>query len=494
MSKDIHEDWERFGRASKPSAPEIAEVNTQRNQPKTFDAASYYGQMLIHRAHVTMLAEEGIISHSEAKILLNGLMKVDKQAKSDPSLVSYMSTETALIKEIGEVGGRMHIGRSRNDLGHAQRRLFYRDQVERVMGYVIEFQQKLVETAERNIDTVMPGYTHWRQAQPTTLAHYLLAHAEAAYRTVDRLEDCYKRTNLSPLGSAAFAGTGWPVNRHRTAELLGFNDFILNSQDCVASIDYYVEFAAAIAIHMSNLSRLAEDIQIWSSDEFMLLDLDEAYAGTSSIMPQKKNPLILEYVKAYAAESLGALVSTAASMKGVSYTNTVDRVMLEPVAIDTAIGSTRIMGGVIETMNPIKENMAKRLSEGFTTTTDLADALVRAHTIGFRQAHDILVEVTLRCLREGKRAEEINGVMIREAAILVVGKPLDLSESEIKEATNPILNVKRRKVSGGPSPRSVREMIRVQKQRIKGEENRRSKRLDKIKNALRMLKEAEIAL
>jgi argininosuccinate lyase len=226
----------------------------------------------------------------------------------------------------------------------------------------------------------------------------------------------------------------------------------------------------------------------------MLLDLDEAYAGTSSIMPQKKNPLILEYVKAYAAESLGALVSTAASMKGVSYTNTVDRVMLEPVAIDTAIGSTRIMGGVIETMNPIKENMAKRLSEGFTTTTDLADALVRAHTIGFRQAHDILVEVTLRCLREGKRAEEINGVMIREAAIMVVGKPLNLSESEIKEATNPILNVKRRKVSGGPSPRSVREMIRVQKQRIKGEENRRSKRLDKIKNALRMLKEAEIAL
>ena len=494
MSKDNYGDWERFGRASKPSAPEITELNAQRNQPKTFDVASYYGQMLIHRAHITMLAEECIISHSEAKTLLNGLMKVDKQAKSDPRLVSYMSTETALIKEVGEVGGRMHIGRSRNDLGHAQRRLYYRDQVERVIGHVIEFQQKLVETAERNIDTVMPGYTHWRQAQPTTLAHYLLAHAEAAYRTVDRLEDCYKRTNLSPLGSAAFAGTGWPVNRRRTAELLGFNDFVLNSQDCVASIDYYVEFAAALAIHMSNLSRLAEDIQIWSSDEFMLLDLDEAYAGTSSIMPQKKNPLILEYVKAYAAESLGSMVSTVASMKGVSYTNTVDRVILEPIAIDTAIGSTRIMGGVVETMNPLRENMAKRLSEGFATTTDLADALVRVHAIGFRQAHDILVEVTLRCLREGKRAEEINGTMIREAAITVFGKPLDLSDNEIKEATNPTLNVKRRNVSGGPSPRSVREMIRVQKRFINREEKRRIMRLNKIKNALHKLKEAEMAL
>ncbi|MCK4438201.1 argininosuccinate lyase, partial [Candidatus Bathyarchaeota archaeon] len=222
-------DWERFGRARKSAAPEIVELNNWRSSPRAFDVASYYCQTMIHRAHVVMLAEEGIMSGEEAAAIIDGVKSVAEEAEADPRLTAYMSTETALIKKIGDLGGKMHIARSRNDLGHTQRRLYYRDQVERTVGSVMEFRRRLLDAAERNVDTYMPGYTHLKQAQPVTLAHYLLAHVEAAERTVQRLEDIYRRTNLSPMGSAAFAGTGWPIDRHRTMELLGFDGLVENS-------------------------------------------------------------------------------------------------------------------------------------------------------------------------------------------------------------------------------------------------------------------------
>ena len=438
-----------------------------------------------------MLAEENIITEEEASKIITGIKNIEKQAKTDPRLVTYMSTETALIKEIGEIGGKMHIGRSRNDLGHSQRRLYYRDQVNRFIGAVIEFRKKLTETASRHLDVIMPGYTHWRQAQPITLAHYIMAHVEAAGRTVERLEGIYSRTNLSPMGSAAFAGTGWPVNRLRVMELLGFDDLIENTHDGVAATDYYMELSAAVSIHMSNLSRLAEDLQVWSSDEFKLIELDEAYAGTSSIMPQKKNPLILEQVKSYSAEAIGATVCTLASMKGVSYTNTVDRVMLDPVIIDTAVGSSFVMAGVVKTISPIRKNMMKRLSEGFSTMTDLADTLVRLYRISFRQAHDIIVHVIVESLRNGVLAENITSEMIERASTEIVGKALKVPEESLQQALNPVLNVNRRNGIGMPAPESVRVMIQSQNDRANDEERRLNTRLNKLKRAKEKLVEAE---
>ncbi len=491
MVKPDNEDWERFGRASKAASPYIQEVYAWRESPKSFDVASYYGQIQIHRAHTVMLSEENIITKEEASKIITGIKKIEKQAETDPRLVTYMSTETALIKEIGEIGGKMHIGRSRNDLGHSQRRIYYRDQLNRFIGAVIEFRRKLIETATRHLDVVMPGYTHWRQAQPITLAHYIMAHVEAAGRTVERLEGIYSRTNLSPMGSAAFAGTGWPVNRLRVMELLGFDDLIENTHDGVAAVDYYMELSAAISIHMSNLSRLAEDLQVWSSDEFKLIELDEAFAGTSSIMPQKKNPLILEQVKSYSAEAIGATVSTMASMKGVSYTNTVDRVMLEPVIIDTAVGSSFVMAGVVETIRPIRKNMMKRLSEGFSTMTDLADTLVRHYRISFRQAHDIIVHVTVESLRNGILAENITSEMIEKASTEIVGKALEVPEESLQQALNPVQNVNRRNGIGMPAPESVRAMIQSQRNRVNDEETRHNARLNKLNRANDRLVEAE---
>jgi argininosuccinate lyase len=491
MIKPDNEDWERFGRASKTASPYIQEIYAWRESPKSFDVASYYGQIQIHRAHTVMLAEENIITNEEAYKIITGIKKIEKQAETDPKLVTYMSTETALIKEIGEIGGKMHIGRSRNDLGHSQRRIFYRDQLNRLIGAIIEFRKKLTATASRHLDVVMPGYTHWRQAQPITLAHYIMAHVEAAGRTVERLEGIYCRTNLSPMGSAAFAGTGWPVNRLRVMELLGFDKLVENTHDAVAAIDYFMELSAAISIHMSNLSRLAEDFQVWSSDEFKLIELDEAYAGTSSIMPQKKNPLILEQVKSYSAEAIGATVSTMVSMKGVSYTNTVDRVLLEPVIIDTAVGSSFVMAGVVETISPIRENMMKRLSEGFSTMTDLADTLVRLFGISFRQAHDIIVQVTLESLRNGVLAKNITSEIIEKASTEIVGKALKMPEESLQEALNPVLNVNRRNGIGMPAPESVRVIIQGQRDKVNDEELRHNIRLDKLKRAKDNLVEAE---
>ncbi|TFH15076.1 argininosuccinate lyase [Candidatus Bathyarchaeota archaeon] len=491
MVQSKREDWERFGRASKASSPWIQELYSWRESPQSFDVASYYGQILIHRAHTVMLAEENIITHDEASKIITGIKKVEQIAMNDPKLVGYMSTETALIKEIGEIGGKMHIGRSRNDLGHSQRRIYYRDQVNRLIGSVIDFRKRLTDTASNHLDAVMPGYTHWRQAQPITLAHYIMAHVEAAGRTVERLEGVYDRANLSPMGAAAFAGTGWPVNRYRTMELLGFDGLVENTHDAVAAIDYFMELSAALSIHMSNLSRLAEDIQIWSSDEFKLIELDEAYAGTSSIMPQKKNPLILEQVKSYSAEALGAMVSTMTSMKGVSYTNIVDRTMLEPVIIDTAVGSTNVMAGLVQTIVPLRENMMKRLSEGFSTMTDLADTLVRLYNLSFRQAHDIIVNVTVEALKEGVKAEDITSEMIESASEMVIGKPLRVPEKDLQQALNPVLNVNRRNGVGGPAPEAVKAMINAQKTRIAEEERRQMLRLGKLKQAKNKLLEAE---
>jgi argininosuccinate lyase len=494
MKEHPKADWERFGRARKAEAESITELNRWRRNPRSFDVASYYGQVLIHRAHTVMLKEQGIITLEEAKRILEGVKAVEKAAESDPSLVGYMSTETAIIKQVGEVGGKMHIGRSRNDMGHAQRRIYFRDQTERLIGAVIEFQRLLIEKAENNVETLMPGYTHIRQAQPVTLAHYILAHVEAAARTVERLEGVYARANLSTMGAAALAGTSWGVDRERMRELLGFDGLCENSTDAVATIDYVIELASAIAIHMTQIGRLAEDLQIWSSDEYNMIDIDEAYAGTSSIMPQKKNPLEFEYIKSYSAESIGNLVSTVASVKGVTYTNTVDRILLEPVALDTAVGSTKVMAGAVATLTPKKDVMLKNLRDGFTTATDLADTLVRNHGLSFRQAHDIIVEVVVKALEEGKMAEEIGPEMVADASEKVIERRLKVSIEELASALDLNQNLLGRNTVGGPAPESVKKMITNRKRTVKEQEKRHGERLKRIGESLEKLGSAKARL
>ncbi len=482
---------DRFGRAKGSAAREILSLLEKRASQTPTAVASYYCQTLIHRAHIVMLAEQGILTKKEAATMLRGVVEVADEAKRNERLVTYMATEAALIQRVGEVGGKMHIGRSRNDLGHTQQRMYYRDQIERLVGEVIEYRRALLWKAEENLDTVMPGYTHWRQAQPVTLAHYLMAHADAAGRTVERLEDVYRRTNLNPLGAAALAGTGWPVNRRRTTELLGFSGLCENTIDAVAAHDYVIELASAIAIHMSDLSRLAEDLQMWSSDDFLLVDLDEAYAGTSSIMPQKKNPSSLEMVKRFTAESIGALVTTVASVKGTSYTNIQDREGIEPVMFETAVGCTALMAGVVSTLSPMRENMLLKAKKGFSTMTELADTLVRSYGLTFRQAHDLIAEVTSRAISENKTGDQVSPEMVEEAALKHLGRSLGISTEALKAATDPVENVRRRKGPGGPAPDEVKRMVNDRLNRVEAEESRHCKRLAALEKAYTNLAEAE---
>jgi len=438
-----------------------------------------------------MLTEQGILTKEEGAAILKGIKEVEEAAKEDERLTSYMSTETALIDKIGVVGGKMHIGRSRNDLGATQRRLFYRDKIERLVEAIIEYRKVLLRKAEENLNTVMPGYTHWRQAQPTTLGHYLMAHVDAAGRCIERLEDVYERTNLNTLGAAALAGTGWPINRVRTTELLGFDDICENTQDCVAAHDYVVEFASAIAIYMSDLSRLAEDLQIWSSDEFAMIDLDEAYAGTSSIMPQKKNPSCLEMVKLFAAESIGTLATTISSIKGIAYTNIGDRAVVEPMMVDVAIGSSKVMAGVVSTLSPMKDVMLMRASKGFSTMTELADTLVRDYDISFRQAHDIIAATTSKAISEGRTADQITAEMIEEAALESIGRKLGVSRHDLRLAIDPVENIKRRKTIGGPAPEEVKRMIADRWKKVDAEIFRHKERLKRLDEAYGELGRAE---
>ncbi|MCW3978205.1 MAG: argininosuccinate lyase [Candidatus Bathyarchaeota archaeon] len=481
---------ERFGRARKPTAPEILEAREKRSRPTPLGVDSYYCQALIHRAHVVMLAERGILSMEESARILEGVKEVESDAEEDERLTSYMATEAALIGRVGEVGGRMHTGRSRNDLAQTQRRMYYRDRIEELIGAVLGLQKALLAVAKENLETVMSGYTHWRQAQPVTLGHYLVAHADAASRSLERLEEVYKRTNLNTLGSAAVAGTGWPVDRRRTMELLGFDGLLENSYDCVAAHDHVVELASAIAIHMTNLSRLADDLQIWSSDEFGMIDLDEAYAGTSSIMPQKKNPSSLEMVKGFASEAIGALMMTISSVKGVSYTNLGDRMPLEPVTIDTAVGATKVMAGVVSTLTPMREKMLF-YARGFSTMTELADTLVRNHGLSFRQAHDVIASTTSRAISEGKTVDQITIDMVEEAALEGIGRELGISEEELRLAVNPIENVRRRKVVGGPAPEEVKRMIDDRRSKVDLEESRHRERQENLEKAYKRLAAAE---
>jgi argininosuccinate lyase len=482
---------DRFGRVHTEIAPEYREFSRNRANPKSYESVSYYAQMLIHKAHVVMLTDENILTKEEGAAILRGLKDVEKMAEENEAIRTYMATERALIDKIGNVGGKMHIGRSRNDLGLTQSRIYFRDQVNNLIESIIEFQKALTEKAEENLDTVMPGYTHRRQAQPITLAHYLMAHVQAAGRSAERLEDVYRRTNLNTLGAAALAGTGWPINRLRTAELLGFEGLVENTQDCVASNDFIAELASAIAIHMTNLSRLATDLKIWSSDEWAMIDLDESYTGTSSIMPQKKNPSVVEIITLSSSECIGALVTIMSSLNGMEYGFSLESARLPPYILELALGSTKVMAGFATTIRPMEPKMVQLTTEGFSTMTELADTVVRVTDISFRQAHEVVAHTVLSAMAEGKTANQITADMVQEAAVESIGEKLNIADEDILLAINPIENVKRRSVIGGPAPQEVQRMIEDRWEKIRIQEVRLKERLEGLKNAREKLEKAE---
>jgi argininosuccinate lyase len=316
----------------------------------------------------------------------------------------------------------------------------------------------LSDTAKKHHETIMPGYTHTQHAQPTTLSHHLLAHATALVRDIERLNGAYGRTNLNPLGAAAFASTGFRIDRKRTTELLGFESMLGNSMDAVSTRDFMIESMSCFANLITSLSRMAEELILWSSSEFDLIELDDSYSSTSSIMPQKKNPDIAELLRAKTGSVNGALVSVLTICKALPYSYNRDLQEATPHlwrAADTVRSSTRMARGMISTMKVKKENMKLSSEQGFMTATELADTIVRTTGIPFRTAHHIVGAVS----RSGKipSLNDLDAISMKLIHEKLSAK--GLNEKVINEALDPAVNINKRSVTGGPAPKETRRQV-----------------------------------
>ena len=366
-------------------------------------------------AHARMLGKCGIIPQADAGQIVAGLEQLAKDIQAgkvefDVSAEDiHMNIEKLLHELIGEVAGKLHTARSRNDQIALDLRMYLKSEIKAIDGEVQALQNALIQTAEQHVDTVMPGYTHLQHAQPVTLAHHLLAYVWMLQRDRERLADCHRRTDVMPLGSAALAGTSFPIDRAYTAELLGFNRISENSLDAVSDRDFAVEFLAAASILAMHMSRFAEEIIIWNTREFGFIELDDSMATGSSIMPQKKNPDVAELIRAKTGRVYGDLLSLLTILKGLPLTYNKDlQEDKEPVfdAVDTVLQCLPMLRKLIRTTEFRKEAMANALAGDFSTATDLADYLVR-RGLPFRSAHEIVGRMVQHAISLGKTLSDL---------------------------------------------------------------------------------------
>jgi argininosuccinate lyase len=432
------------------------------------ELAAFDLHLAAHRAHLVMLVERGIVDRKRASALFDALDDLERSGPESMQLRPeyndlFTCTEVHLISRLGEdVAGRLHTGRSRNDLAVALARLRARSGLLHLVDALLHLQRTLLASAEDHIETLFPGYTHHsQQAQPVTFAHFLLAHHDALARDVERLEAAYDRLNRSPLGAAALAGTGFDIDRERLAALLGFDGLVENTQDAAGGRDFQLEVAAAAAILCSTLGRLAESLILYTSTEFGYVELDDALASVSSIMPQKKNPVALEIVEAANARVFGHLATLGTLLKSttlghgreIGYCDAeVDAVLVD------ARTAVRLMAAVIGALRIRPDRVVAGLASGLSTTTELADRLVRDHGLSFRQAHRVVGLAVARAL-SGSAMPLLTVEIVNGAARDLLGRELALSDEFLTAALDPWEGVRARRTRGGPAPPEVRRML-----------------------------------
>lgn len=370
-------------------------------------------------AHAKMLAKTGIIKKAEADKIVNGLKAIEKEIDANKFKFSiedediHMAVEKRLISLIGDTGKKLHTARSRNDQVALDIRLYLRDEIKNMISLIDKFHKTLVLLAKKNIDVIMPGYTHLQQAQPILFSHYLLAYYEMFKRDRDRLLDCYKRANIMPLGSGALAGTTFPIDREYTAKLLGFDGVTKNSLDTVSDRDFIIEFLSAASIIIMHLSRMSEELIIWSSSEFGFIELPDAFCTGSSMMPQKKNPDVPELVRGKTGRIYGHLISLLTTMKGLPLAYNKDmQEDKEPLfdAVDTIKTSLEIFSEMIKDLRLNRKRIESSMTDGLILATDVADYLVQKG-VPFRTSHEIVGKIVSFCIKE-KRA--LTGLTLSE--------------------------------------------------------------------------------
>ncbi len=367
-------------------------------------------------AHARMLAKQGIILEKEAEAITDGLASIRDEIEQGkfqfkPELEDiHMNIEARLIEKVGEVGGKLHTARSRNDQVALDLRLLAKEAITGTLLGLKRFQQAVIGLAEANKGVVMPGYTHLQPAQPVLLAHHLLAYFEMLQRDVDRFSDCLKRTDVMPLGSGALAGVAYNIDREFLAHELGFSQLSQNSIDAVSDRDFVVEYEAAASLCLMHLSRLAEEIILWSSAEFNFIELDDAYATGSSIMPQKKNPDVAELVRGKTGRVYGKLIALLTTMKGLPLAY--NRDMQEDKegffdTVDTLLSTLGVFTGMVKTLRVKAENTEQAVKQGYILATDLADYLVKKGE-PFRTAHDIVGRLVSYAMEKGKSFSDLS--------------------------------------------------------------------------------------
>ena len=380
-----------------------------------YDCRLYSYDIAGSKAHATMLATAGILTEAELRAIVGGLSAIEEEIAAGTFQFKrelediHMNIEKALVERIGPAGAKLHSGRSRNDQVALDFKLYLRDQCDHLMALLDGIRSALVRLARHNLGHIMPGYTHTQRAQPVLVSHHLLAYYEMFGRDRERLEDCRKRINLSPLGCAAMAGTGLPINREQVAQALGFAGVTANSMDTSGDRDFAIEFVSCCTLIQLHLSRLAEELVLWSSQEFSFVDIADRFCTGSSIMPQKKNPDIPELIRGKSGRVVGSLMSLITLVKGLPLTYNRDlQEDKEPVfdTVDTVAASLSIMSELLENLKFNTTRMAEAAKGGCITATDLADYLVMKD-VPFREAHGIVGRAVAFCLAKNCELDQL---------------------------------------------------------------------------------------
>ncbi len=432
------------------------------------DRALWREDLWQNRVHARMLKEVGLLTEEELRAILEGLDRIEEEIRAgtfpwrEELEDVHMNLEARLVELVGPPGGKLHTARSRNDQVATDLRLFLRGAMEELLALLLELRRVLVREAERHLDPpyVLPGYTHLQRAQPVLLSHWFLAYYEMLGRDAGRLRDARERLNESPLGAAALAGTGFPIDRHLTARELGFKAPMRNSLDAVASRDFALEVLSALNIGQLHLSRLAEELILYSTEEFGFVEIPDAFATGSSIMPQKKNPDILELIRAKAGRVLGALVGLSAVVKGLPLAYNKDlQEDKEPLldALATYRDSLRLLSALLPGLKWNRERMWRAAEEGFALATELADYLAE-RGLPFREAHHVVGRLVRRLVEEGRALKDLTLEELKAHHPLFAEDALPLLRLETA--------LHRRHSFGGTAPEAVRERLWEAKQEV----------------------------
>lgn len=432
-----------------------------------FDQRFYRQDIAGSIAHATMLAKVGILTEQERDDIIKGLTQIQAEIEAgqfewriDLEDV-HMNIEHRLTERIGITGKKLHTGRSRNDQVATDIRLYLRDEIDAILALLARLQHGILDLASQHTDTIMPGFTHLQTAQPVTFGHHLLAWFEMLWRDRERLIDCRKRVNRMPLGSAALAGTTYPIDRAYTAQLLGFDDVCENSLDGVSDRDFAIEFCSTASLIMMHLSRISEELILWTSAQFKFVQIPDRFCTGSSIMPQKKNPDVPELIRGKSGRVFGDLISLLTLMKGqpLAY-NKDNQEDKEPLfdAIDTVRGSLMAFADMIPALVPNIANMRESALRGFSTATDLADYLVKKG-VPFRDAHEIVGKAVALGVQEDKDLSELTLDQLQQFSPLI-------QQDVFEKALTLDASVSARNHIGGTAPSQVKQAIERARQRL----------------------------